>query len=39
MKEAGGAFSGNEGTKARGQGDQIKGEAKKKKGHVKDLFK
>jgi uncharacterized protein YjbJ (UPF0337 family) len=39
MKEAGGALSGNEGRKARGQSDQVKGTAKKKKGHLKDLVK
>ena len=39
MKEAGGALSGNEGRKARGQKDQVKGGARKKKGHLKDLFK
>lgn len=39
MKEAGGALTGNENRKARGQGDQVKGTAKKKRGHLKDLFK
>jgi uncharacterized protein YjbJ (UPF0337 family) len=39
LKEAGGALRGNEGRKARGQSDQVKGTARKKKGHVKDLFK
>jgi uncharacterized protein YjbJ (UPF0337 family) len=39
LKEAGGALSGKEGRKARGQSDQAKGTARKKKGHLKDLFK
>jgi uncharacterized protein YjbJ (UPF0337 family) len=39
VKEAGGALSGSEGRKARGQKDQVKGSARKKKGHLKDLFK
>ena len=39
LKEAGGALTGNEERKARGQGDQVKGTAKKKKGHLKDLLK
>jgi uncharacterized protein YjbJ (UPF0337 family) len=39
LKEAGGALSGNEGRKARGQATQAKGGARKKKGHLKDLFK
>ena len=38
VKEAGGALSGNEARKARGQGKQAKGKARKKKGHFKDLF-
>ena len=38
-KEAGGALTGNEERKARGQGKQVKGETRKKKGHLKDLFK
>jgi uncharacterized protein YjbJ (UPF0337 family) len=39
LKEAGGALSGKEGRKARGQSDQAKGTTRKKKGHIKDLFK
>jgi uncharacterized protein YjbJ (UPF0337 family) len=39
FKEAGGALSGREGPRARGQSDQAKGTARKKKGHLKDLFK
>jgi uncharacterized protein YjbJ (UPF0337 family) len=39
LREAGGALSGNEGSKARGQRDQVKGTGRKKKGHLKDLFK
>jgi uncharacterized protein YjbJ (UPF0337 family) len=39
LKEAGGALSGNQDRKARGQGKQVKGGARKKKGHFKDLFK
>jgi uncharacterized protein YjbJ (UPF0337 family) len=39
VKEAGGALSGKEGRKARGQSDQAKGTARKKKGHLKDLLK
>ena len=39
FKEAGGALSGKEGRRARGQSDQAKGTARKKKGHLKDLFK
>ena len=39
VKEAGGALTGDENRKARGQGNQVKGEARKKKGHVKDLLK
>ena len=38
VKEAGGALTGNESRKARGQGKQAKGSARKKKGHLKDLF-
>lgn len=38
IKEAGGALTGNERRKARGQGKQAKGSARKKKGHFKDLF-
>jgi uncharacterized protein YjbJ (UPF0337 family) len=39
FKEAGGALTGNEGRKARGQSSQAKGTARKKKGHLKDLFR
>ena len=39
LKEASGALSGKEGRRARGQSDQTKGTARKKKGHLKDLFK
>jgi len=39
LKEASGALSGNERRKARGQAGQAKGGARKKKGHLKDLFK
>ena len=38
MKEAGGALTGNESRKARGQRKQVKGSARKKKGHLRDLF-
>ena len=38
VREAGGALTGNEKKKARGQGKQAKGSARKRKGHVKDLF-
>ena len=38
IKEAGGALTGNESRKARGQGKQVKGSARKKKGHLRDLF-
>jgi uncharacterized protein YjbJ (UPF0337 family) len=38
VKEAGGALTGNESRKARGQGKQAKGSARKKKGHLRDLF-
>ena len=38
IKEAGGALTGNEARKARGQGKQVKGSARKKKGHLRDLF-
>jgi len=39
LKEAGGALTGNEERKAKGQSSQVKGTARKKKGHLKDLFK
>ena len=38
VREAGGALSSNERQKARGQGKQAKGSARKRKGHLKDLF-
>ena len=38
VREAGGALTGNEKRKARGQGKQAKGSARKKQGHFKDLF-
>jgi uncharacterized protein YjbJ (UPF0337 family) len=38
VREAGGALTGNEKRKARGQGKQTKGSARKRKGHIKDLF-
>jgi uncharacterized protein YjbJ (UPF0337 family) len=38
VREAGGALTGNERQKARGQGKQAKGSARKRKGHLKDLF-
>jgi uncharacterized protein YjbJ (UPF0337 family) len=38
-KEAAGAVTGNEATKAEGRSDQRKGTAKEKKGRLKDLFK
>ena len=38
-KEAAGAVSGDEATKAEGHSDQTKGTAKDKKGKVKDLLK
>ena len=38
LKEATGALTGNEATKAEGISDQRKGDAKKKKGHLRDLL-
>jgi uncharacterized protein YjbJ (UPF0337 family) len=39
LKEAGGALTGNESRKARGQGRQAKGSVRQKKGHLRDLFR
>jgi uncharacterized protein YjbJ (UPF0337 family) len=39
VKEAAGALGGNEPRKARGQGRQTRGAAKKKKGHFRDVFR
>jgi len=38
LKEAAGALTGNEARKAEGISDQTKGDAKKKKGHLRDLL-
>jgi uncharacterized protein YjbJ (UPF0337 family) len=38
-REAAGALTGDESQKAKGQGEQVKGTAKNKKGHLKDLAK
>jgi uncharacterized protein YjbJ (UPF0337 family) len=38
-EEAGGALSGNEEHKARGQGRQAKGSARKKRGHLRDVLR
>jgi uncharacterized protein YjbJ (UPF0337 family) len=39
LKEAGGALTGNERRKARGQARQTKGSARKKRGHLRDALK
>jgi uncharacterized protein YjbJ (UPF0337 family) len=39
IKEAGGALTGNERTKAKGQGRQTKGSARKKRGHLRDALR
>jgi uncharacterized protein YjbJ (UPF0337 family) len=39
IKEAGGALSGNERRKAKGQGRQAKGSARKKRGHLRDAVR
>ena len=39
FKEATGALSGREDTKAKGQGRQAKGSARKKRGHLRDAFR
>ena len=39
VREAAGALTGDESEKAKGQGEQLKGTAKNKKGHLKDLVK
>jgi uncharacterized protein YjbJ (UPF0337 family) len=39
MKEAGGALTGNQRRKARGQDRQLKGSARKKRGHLRDLLR
>jgi uncharacterized protein YjbJ (UPF0337 family) len=36
-QEAGAALKGDEGGKAKGQARQVKGAARKKKGHLRDL--
>ena len=39
VKETSSSLTGNKGKRAEGRADQLKGVAKSKKGHVKDLFK
>ena len=39
VKEAGGALTGTPQTKTKGQARQTKGAAKKKRGHLRDLFR
>jgi uncharacterized protein YjbJ (UPF0337 family) len=39
IKEAGGALTGNERMKAKGQGRQTKGSARKKRGHLRDALR
>ena len=39
VKEAGGALTGNERSKAEGQGRQTKGSARKKRGHLRDALR
>jgi len=39
VKETSSSLTGNKETRAEGRADQLKGVAKAKKGHVKDLFK
>jgi uncharacterized protein YjbJ (UPF0337 family) len=39
IKEAGGALTGNQRRKARGQDRQLKGSARKKRGHVRYLLR
>jgi uncharacterized protein YjbJ (UPF0337 family) len=38
-KEAGGALSGNERSKTKGQARQAKGSARKKRGHLRDALR
>ena len=39
VKEASGALRGDERRKARGKARQVKGETRKRKGHLKGLFR
>jgi uncharacterized protein YjbJ (UPF0337 family) len=39
MREAGGALTGRDKDRAKGQARQGKGEARKRRGHLRDLFK
>jgi uncharacterized protein YjbJ (UPF0337 family) len=39
VKETSSSLTGDKGKRAEGRADQLKGAAKSKKGHVKDLFK
>ena len=39
VKETSSSLTGNKEKRAEGRADQLKGVAKSKKGHVKDLFK
>jgi uncharacterized protein YjbJ (UPF0337 family) len=39
IREAGGALTGSERQKAKGQGRQTKGSARKKRGHLRDLIR
>ena len=39
LKEAGGALTGREDTKQRGRNRQVKGSARKKKGHFRDMLR
>jgi uncharacterized protein YjbJ (UPF0337 family) len=39
IKEAGGALTGNQRRKARGQDRQLKGSARKKRGHLRDVLR
>jgi uncharacterized protein YjbJ (UPF0337 family) len=38
LREAGGALTGRDKDRAKGQARQGKGEARKKRGHLRDLF-
>jgi uncharacterized protein YjbJ (UPF0337 family) len=38
IREASGALTGRDRDRAKGQGRQAKGEARKKRGHLRDLF-
>jgi uncharacterized protein YjbJ (UPF0337 family) len=39
IREAAGSLTGDDEQKAKGEGEQLKGAAKGKKGHLKDLVK